>query len=109
MAATKKTPKCVRVEVTKGLDMELNSYWRGPKKGTVLDGRLDREGNFHCTWIHPRAQRKERLTIYPSHFKVLGRFYFRKSTSKAAKKSAKNHEPSVSCEIAEACSECGRI
>lgn len=71
--------KDIRIELTKSMFTELNDFWNGPKKGTILEGRLDKKGNFRCNWVHPVAGRKEQLTIYPTHFKVLGRFYFRKA------------------------------
>jgi hypothetical protein len=84
MAAKKSTklPKRkhdVRVEVTKTLFPELNEFWSGPKKGTILDGRLDKEGNFRTVWFHPVTHKKFWLEIYPSHFKLLGKFFFRRA------------------------------
>lgn len=59
----------VRVLITKTVFVEYASRFH-LRKNTVLDGRLDDEGNF----------RKGRLTVYPTHFQVLGKFYFRKAT-----------------------------
>lgn len=60
----------VRVQITKRVFGELASrYWIN--KNTVLDGWIDIEGNFR--------QGQDDLTIFPTHFKILGRFYFRKA------------------------------
>ncbi len=59
----------VRILVTKSVGTEFNFYWRIANKGDILDGWIDRRGNF----------RRKGITIYPSHFKILGKFYFRKA------------------------------
>lgn len=57
----------IRVEVTRTVFREFASrFW--VRKGTIMDGHLDENGNF-C---------HNNLTIYPTHFKILGRFYLRK-------------------------------
>lgn len=62
----------VRVLITKRVFGEYNSsYW--VNKGTVLDGEIDENGNFQTT------STGDLITIYPTHFKILGKFYFRKS------------------------------
>lgn len=68
----------VRVTITHSMWSNYNRFWRGPRKGTILDGRLDEEGNFHAKWKSPANGRAFNLTVYPSHFRVLGKFYFRK-------------------------------
>lgn len=70
----------VRIMVIKTMFPEFNQYWKGPKKGTILDGRLDSKGNFTTRWTHPVSKRKSTLTVYPSHYKLLGKFFFRKRT-----------------------------
>lgn len=60
----------VRVIITKTVFAEFASrFWL--RKNAVLDGWLDKEGNFR--------QKKSGLTVYPDYFKVLGKFYFRKA------------------------------
>jgi hypothetical protein len=72
----------VRVQVLSTLFPEYNIYWRGPLKGEILDGHLDEEGNFHCHYVNKHSDKESEVTIYPSHFKILGKFYFRKARSK---------------------------
>ena len=59
----------VRILVTKTVGAEFNIYWRIANKGDVLDGWIDKKGNF----------RRKNITIYPTHFKLLGKFFFRKA------------------------------
>lgn len=72
----------VRVVVTKTIGTEYNIFWRGPFKGEVLDGYLDKDGNFCCQWVNKHSEKEFEITIFPSHFKLLGKFYFRKANSK---------------------------
>lgn len=58
----------VRILVTETVGPEYNEFWRIANKDDILDGWIDKKGNF----------RKKNITIYPSHFKILGKFYFRK-------------------------------
>jgi len=58
----------VRIEVTHRVFGEL-AYRFWIKKGTVMDGCIDKKGNF----------RHKGITIYPTHFKILGKYYFRKN------------------------------
>lgn len=76
---TPKRRRDVRIMVTKTMFQEFNQFWSGPDKGTILDGRLDESGNFATRWVHPITKKKFDLTIYPSHYKLLGNFYFRKA------------------------------
>jgi hypothetical protein len=62
----------VRILVTKDVGKEYNLYWRIANKGDILDGWVDKKGNF----------RRGKITIYPSHFKILGKFLFKKVTRK---------------------------
>jgi hypothetical protein len=58
----------VRVVITKTVFTEwARRFWL--RKGTVMEGWLDKHGNFQS----------RKFTIYPTHFKVLGKFYFRKA------------------------------
>lgn len=58
-----------RVLVTKTVGEEFNIFWRIANQGDILDGWIDKKGNF----------RRKGIVIYPSHFKILGKFYFRKA------------------------------
>lgn len=64
----------IRIQITKKVFGEYASrYWIN--KGSIMDGYLDEDDNFVV-----RTPRKHEYTIiYPSHFKILGKFYFRKS------------------------------
>ena len=58
----------VRVIITRTIFTELAPrFWL--RKNTVLDGWLDKRGNF----------RQKGLAVYPGNFRVLGKFYFRKA------------------------------
>lgn len=58
----------VRVIITKTVFTEFAPrFWL--RKNTVLDGHFDECGNFISNG----------MTIYPSHFRVLGKFYFRRA------------------------------
>lgn len=75
-----KRDRDVRIQITKRVFGEYASrYWIN--KGTVMDGCLDKDGNFVTTApaSHVDYFSEEEVTIYPSHFKILGKFYFRKS------------------------------
>lgn len=71
----------VRVQITRTVFAEWPRYQL--KKGRVLDGWIDKEGNFR--WLDKRDARwanegDVNVVIYPTHFKVLGKFYFRKAS-----------------------------
>ena len=69
-----KRDRDVRVEITHRVFGEYRSeYWIN--KGTILDGTLDDKGNFQVK----SPSKHEYVTVYPTHFKILGKFYFRKS------------------------------
>lgn len=65
--STPKRYRDTRIEVTRTVFAEYASRYH-IKRGKVMDGWIDKKGNF----------RQGELTIYPTHFKVLGKFYFRK-------------------------------
>ena len=66
----------VRIEVTHRVFGEWASrFWIN--KGTILDGSLDEGGNFVTTVSRDFSEKA--ITIFPTHFKILGKFYFRKA------------------------------
>ena len=65
-----KRKRDVRIVISRTVFTELAPRYH-LKKNTVLDGWLDKQGNFR--------QKKDGLVVYPSHFKVMGKFYFRKA------------------------------
>lgn len=62
----------MRILVTKIVGPEFNQRFRIANKGEILDGSIDSDGNFS----YKNGERD--ITIYPSHFKILGKFYYRK-------------------------------
>lgn len=64
----------VRVEITKRVFGEYARRYH-LNKGTVIDGRIDGEGNFR--FKQAESETHETI-IYPSYYKVIGRFYLRK-------------------------------
>lgn len=66
----------VRIQVTKTVGEEYNEHWRIADKGDILDGWIDKKVNFRKK---VSGRFIGRITIYPTHFKILGKFYFRKS------------------------------
>lgn len=69
-----KRDRDVRVEITHRVFGEYSSlYWIN--KGTIFDGYLDKAGNF----IVVSPSKHQYTVVYPTHFKVIGKFYFRKS------------------------------
>lgn len=58
----------VRVRVTHRVFGEYDSRFH-INRGTVIDGWIDGKGNF----------RRANLTIFPTHFRVIGRFYIHKT------------------------------
>lgn len=58
----------VRAIITKTVFTEFAPrFWL--RKNTVLDGHLDKDKNFISNG----------MVIYPTHYRVLGKFYFRKA------------------------------
>ena len=55
----------VRIEITQDVFAEFAERFH-IKVGEVMDGWLDKEGNFH----------RKTLTVYSTHFKILGQFVF---------------------------------
>lgn len=79
MKAPPKRRRDVRVLVLETMFPEYNIWWRGPIKGETLDGWLDKRGNFRCKYTNKHSDKKSSVTIYPAFFKILGKFYFRKT------------------------------
>lgn len=64
----------VRIQVTRDPSPGLNEWSRIAKKGEVIDGWVDKKGNFRHK--SRKDGRLRDITIYPEYFKVLGRFQF---------------------------------